>query len=144
MDSVACYPGDLIHNLLGYSHVLGTASCPCNQVIEENLQDQVDDVVGATILSGCGQDDSSEACHKEDTYDIKVPFKARRNLAQNNPTDQNGLLSFKQAITKDPNGTLRGWNASVNSDYCLWKGVICNTRTKRVIAINITGTRHFL
>lgn len=124
--------------------MLATACCACIQVIEENVQDQVIDVVGATMFSECGQDDSSEACHKEDNNNIKVALKARRNLVQNNPTDQTGLLSFKQAITKDPNGTLQGWNASVNSDYCLWKGVICNTRTKRVIAINITGTRHSL
>jgi hypothetical protein len=69
-------------------------------------------------------------------FDVQV---ARRKLLQNHVSDQSVLLSFKQAITSDPNGRLQGWNTSANKDYCSWVGVLCNNSTKQVIAINITG-----
>ena len=69
-------------------------------------------------------------------FDVQV---VRRKLLQNNVSDQSVLLSFKQAVTSDPNGTLQGWNTSANKDYCSWVGVLCNNSTKQVVAINITG-----
>lgn len=69
-------------------------------------------------------------------FDVQV---ARRKLLQNNVSDQSVLLSFKQAITSDPNGTLQEWNTSANKDHCSWVGVLCDNNTKQVIAINITG-----
>lgn len=104
-------------------------------MVEENLQNQ-SNVEGVTF-SACDDDENSKL-HEDDDV-AEVSFKGRRKLLQSNPNDQTALLSFKQSITIDPNGTLRDWNTSVNTDYCLWTGVICDTSTKRVIAINITG-----
>jgi hypothetical protein len=102
----------------------------------------------------CGQDKSDvvETTFLDSVYDgevadnvVEVPLaEARRKLVQNNPSDQSVLLSFKQAITRDPNGTLQSWNVSANADYCLWRGVVCDNRTKRVVAINITGTHMWI
>lgn len=63
----------------------------------------------------------------------------RRKLLQNSPSDENVLLQFKQAIVEDPGGVLLGWNVSANDDYCQWRGVTCDQRTKRVVGLNITG-----
>ena len=104
-------------------------------MVEENLQNQCN-VEGVTFSAS--DDDENCKLHEDDDV-AEVSLKGRRKLSQNNPNDQTALLSFKQSITMDPNGTLRNWNTSVNTDYCLWTGVICDTSTKRVIAINITG-----
>lgn len=104
-------------------------------MVEENLQNQ-SNVEGVTF-SACDDDENSKL-HEDDDV-AEVSLKGKRKLLQSNPNDQTALLSFKQSITMDPNGTLRDWNTSVNTDYCLWTGVICDTSTKRVIAINITG-----
>lgn len=85
---------------------------------------------GDLFEDGDSEDDESFG------FDVQV---ARRRLLQNNVSDQSVLLSFKQAITSDPNGRLQGWNTSANKDYCSWVGVLCNNSTKQVIAINITG-----
>ena len=108
-------------------------------MIEEiNQRDQDKSNLVETTFSDSVYDGNFGFVHGEVA---EVPLaEARRKLVQNNPSDQSVLVSFKQAITQDPNGTLQSWNASVNVDYCLWRGVVCDNRTKRVIAINITGT----
>jgi hypothetical protein len=97
-------------------------------VVEENLLNQ-SNVEGVTFSAS--DDDENCKLHEDDDDVAEVSLKGKRKLLQNNPSDQTALLSFKQSIAMDPNGTLR--------DYCLWTGVTCDTSTKRVTAINITG-----
>jgi hypothetical protein len=105
-------------------------------VVEENLLNQ-SNVEGVTFSAS--DDDENCKLHEDDDDVAEVSLKGKRKLLQNNPSDQTALLSFKQSIAMDPNGTLRDWNTSLNTDYCLWTGVTCDTSTKRVTAINITG-----
>eukprot|EP01018_Ginkgo_biloba_P027538 Gb_29349 [translate_table: standard] len=55
----------------------------------------------------------------------------------NNISDQHSLLAFKSAITHDPHHVFSTWNS--NQTFCNWKGVICNLRGERVVALNLTG-----
>ena len=108
--------------------------------INQRGQDK-SDLVETTFLDSVYDGNFGFVHGKKVADNVEVPLaEARRKLVQNNASDQSALLSFKQAITKDPNGTLQSWNARANADYCLWRGVVCNNRTKRVVAINITGT----
>lgn len=108
--------------------------------INQHSQDKFDLV--ETTFSDSVYNRNFGFVHGKVVDNVEVPLAgARRKLVQNNPSDQSVLLSFKQAITRDPNATLQSWNASVNADYCLWRGVVCDNHTKRVIAINITGTQ---
>jgi len=68
-----------------------------------------------------------------------VSLRRRKLLQTDTPSDGNVLLQFKQAIVEDPGGVLLGWNGSANDDYCQWRGVTCDQRTKRVVGLNITG-----
>ncbi|KAL7212824.1 hypothetical protein ACSBR2_015502 [Camellia fascicularis] len=51
-------------------------------------------------------------------------------------TDQSALLALKAHISSDPNKVLLN-NWTTGSSVCNWIGVICNTRNKRVAALNI-------
>ncbi|KAL7243536.1 hypothetical protein ACSBR1_015854 [Camellia fascicularis] len=51
-------------------------------------------------------------------------------------TDQSALLALKAHISSDPNKVLLN-NWTTGSSVCNWIGVICNTRHKRVAALNI-------
>ncbi|KAM0072640.1 putative protein kinase RLK-Pelle-LRR-XII-1 family [Helianthus debilis subsp. tardiflorus] len=54
----------------------------------------------------------------------------------NLPTDQVALLQIKSRIT-DPQGVLRSWNDSL--PFCMWRGVTCGRRHRRVTSLNLTG-----
>nr|XP_043633713.1 receptor kinase-like protein Xa21 [Erigeron canadensis] len=45
------------------------------------------------------------------------------------------LLSFKSMIINDPYGALTSWNSS--SHFCIWDGVSCGKRHRRVIVIQL-------
>ncbi|KAJ4974936.1 hypothetical protein NE237_008110 [Protea cynaroides] len=56
-------------------------------------------------------------------------------------SDKSALLQFKSSVS-DPSGLLSGWNtggSSSSSDHCSWFGVVCDSKSSRVLALNITG-----
>ncbi|XP_021755925.1 LRR receptor-like serine/threonine-protein kinase EFR [Chenopodium quinoa] len=53
-----------------------------------------------------------------------------------NETDHFTLLAIKAKITSDPQRVLSSWNESTN--FCLWEGVTCGRRHKRVTVLNLT------
>ncbi|KAL8482314.1 hypothetical protein ACS0TY_028473 [Phlomoides rotata] len=53
-------------------------------------------------------------------------------------TDKYALLAFRNTITSDPHGLLRG-NWSSNISFCNWIGVSCGTKHRRITAFNISG-----
>ncbi|XP_027351718.1 LRR receptor-like serine/threonine-protein kinase RPK2 isoform X1 [Abrus precatorius] len=50
-------------------------------------------------------------------------------------SDKSVLLQLKNSLS-DPSGLLSNWNGS---DHCHWFGVLCDSTTRRVVAINVTG-----
>ncbi|XP_052162865.1 receptor kinase-like protein Xa21 isoform X1 [Oryza glaberrima] len=54
-----------------------------------------------------------------------------------NGTDLASLLDFKRAITNDPFGAMSSWNT--NTHLCRWKGVTCDQRAHRVVALDLVG-----
>ncbi|XP_059638793.1 receptor kinase-like protein Xa21 [Cornus florida] len=58
-------------------------------------------------------------------------------LFSSNYTDESALLSFKSAITFDPNNVL-GSNWTENTNFCQWVGVSCSRRHRqRVTALDL-------
>ncbi|XP_042498248.1 LRR receptor-like serine/threonine-protein kinase RPK2 [Macadamia integrifolia] len=53
-------------------------------------------------------------------------------------SDKSALLQFKSAVS-DLSGFLSGWNSGVSADHCSWTGVVCDSKSSRVLALNITG-----
>ncbi|XP_073041170.1 uncharacterized protein [Primulina eburnea] len=47
------------------------------------------------------------------------------------------LLSIKASITEDPQSALASWNATTS--HCTWKGVTCDSSTRRVTALDISN-----
>ncbi|KAM7469578.1 hypothetical protein LguiA_007761 [Lonicera macranthoides] len=56
-----------------------------------------------------------------------------------NQTDQLALLEFKHQIANNP--VFNSWNTSLH--FCLWKGVECGHRHRRVIGLNLTDQNMF-
>lgn len=54
----------------------------------------------------------------------------------NTLTDKQALLSFK-SLTNDPYNALQSWNDS--SDFCSWRGVLCNKYRGRVTGLHLQG-----
>ncbi|KAJ8638384.1 hypothetical protein MRB53_012651 [Persea americana] len=54
----------------------------------------------------------------------------------NTLTDKQALLSFK-SLTNDPHNPLQSWNDS--SDFCSWRGVLCNKNRGRVTGLHLQG-----
>ncbi|KAJ4962134.1 hypothetical protein NE237_022044 [Protea cynaroides] len=50
-------------------------------------------------------------------------------------SDKLALLQFKASVS-DPSGLLSGWNSG---DHCSWSGVVCDSNSSRVLALNLTG-----
>jgi len=56
-----------------------------------------------------------------------------------NSSDVLSLVDFKNAITGDPNGALRSWNAA--TPFCQWSGVVCSSKHPgRVTALDPADT----
>ncbi|KAM3701952.1 hypothetical protein ACJW31_05G213500 [Castanea mollissima] len=53
-----------------------------------------------------------------------------------NETDYQALLAFKTKITQDPRNVLSSWNDSLH--FCLWEGVTCGRKHRRVTVLNLT------
>jgi Leucine-rich repeat (LRR) protein len=62
---------------------------------------------------------------------------SRATLGGEDGADLRSLLDFKREITNDPRGALSAWNASAH--FCLWNGVRCSGRTRRVVALDLAG-----
>ncbi|XP_021755279.1 probable LRR receptor-like serine/threonine-protein kinase At3g47570 [Chenopodium quinoa] len=58
------------------------------------------------------------------------------SFTKGNETDHVALLAIKAKITSDPHRVLSSWNESTN--FCLWEGVTCGRRHKRVTVLNLT------
>lgn len=54
------------------------------------------------------------------------------------PADAMSLLRFKDSVSFDSSGVLRGWNLSVS--YCDWFGVTCDRVTGRVVELKMNGS----
>ncbi|KAJ9145897.1 hypothetical protein P3X46_028225 [Hevea brasiliensis] len=65
-------------------------------------------------------------------------YAANPSTCLQNVTDRLALLSFKQAIERDPFQALSSWNDSLH--YCDWQGVSCSRRHPgRVIALTLAS-----
>ncbi|KNA13589.1 hypothetical protein SOVF_115320 [Spinacia oleracea] len=66
------------------------------------------------------------------------PHPLRVANAISNETDYMALLAIKsQLIDLHPNGVLSSWNHSLH--HCLWEGVICGRKHKRVTGLKLFG-----
>lgn len=54
-------------------------------------------------------------------------------------TDVEALLSFRNAITSDPHGSLLNWTVENSDNVCSWNGIFYRKHTKRVVAIIVPG-----
>ena len=61
------------------------------------------------------------------------------SMEQHDKRDLEALLSFKKAITSDPFRSLSNWTTDNSENVCLWNGIWCRRRTKRVVAIILSG-----
>ncbi|XP_059643213.1 putative receptor-like protein kinase At3g47110 [Cornus florida] len=52
-----------------------------------------------------------------------------------NETDHLALLAIKSKIVHDPQGVVSSWNESLH--FCMWEGVACGRRHRRVITIHL-------
>ncbi|XP_059278354.1 probable leucine-rich repeat receptor-like protein kinase At1g35710 [Lycium ferocissimum] len=52
------------------------------------------------------------------------------------PDDLKGLIDFKSCIHTDTSGRLSKWKGQ---DCCNWPGISCNSKTNRVVEINLPG-----
>jgi hypothetical protein len=52
--------------------------------------------------------------------------------------DLDALLSFRNAITRDPYGLLSNWTAENSEKMCSWYGIRCILHTTRVVSIDLT------
>ncbi|KAK7340639.1 hypothetical protein VNO77_21348 [Canavalia gladiata] len=53
-------------------------------------------------------------------------------------SDKSVLLQLKNSFS-DPSGLLSSWDPTKGSNHCGWFGVLCDSTTRRVVAINVTG-----
>jgi LRR receptor-like serine/threonine-protein kinase FLS2 len=51
--------------------------------------------------------------------------------------DLDALLSFRNAITRDPYGLLSNWTAENSEKMCSWYGIRCILHTTRVVSIDL-------
>ena len=54
--------------------------------------------------------------------------------------DKLTLLELKSSVTQDPLGFLTNWNPD-DSDPCSWNGVVCDTLSRRVTALDLSANR---
>ncbi|RVW12543.1 LRR receptor-like serine/threonine-protein kinase RPK2 [Vitis vinifera] len=55
--------------------------------------------------------------------------------------DKLTLLELKSCVTQDPLGFLTNWNPN-DPDPCSWNGVICDTLSRRVTALDLSSNRN--
>jgi len=58
---------------------------------------------------------------------------------EGNLEDVEALLSFRKALTSDPDGSLLNWTSENSDNVCFWNGIFCRKRTKRVVAMILPG-----
>ena len=68
-----------------------------------------------------------------DTASTKTMAK-REARNRDRDGDPVALLDFKSKIQHDPYGIMNSWN---DSDFCVWKGILCGRKLKRVTSIDL-------
>ncbi|KAJ1435330.1 Serine/threonine-protein kinase, active site [Sesbania bispinosa] len=53
-------------------------------------------------------------------------------------SDESVLIQLKNSLS-DPSGLLSSWDPTKGSSHCSWFGVLCDSLSHRVVAINVTG-----
>jgi hypothetical protein len=76
---------------------------------------------------------------KEDEGNLEHAEFTASSMDAHDRRDVEALLSFRKALTSDPDGSLLNWTAENSDNVCSWNGIFCRKRTKRVVAIILPG-----